>query len=176
MDYPAADLVYFFGLMYNGVRHSTWDDMCRPGNAAIDSAIRLTVQYDCPNVAKSLVDMCDVRATTPKYEKEVLLFKLLESKRACPLVNMAHGFGLHKSVGAFLDALAELAAAGPTCCVQSMQRWRKTNYVQSFCPFNCKNDGWRTQHKDAANLSSASFDALDAPLHKMFFAKFYDKR
>jgi hypothetical protein len=58
MDYSAANLSYFFKVMYNGVLQSTLDDYFRPGDAAFDATMHLTVQYDCPAVAFALVDIC----------------------------------------------------------------------------------------------------------------------
>jgi hypothetical protein len=142
MNYCAADLAYFFGLMYDGLQCSTLNDLFMPGYGA---------------------------------HRHVQLFNLADFKRACPLINMAHGFGLTKFVNAFLDGLFLLTSARPTCCQNAMKGWRESSSHKSY-PWHCNNDGWRSEgYEKAAKITSASFNALDAPLLKLLFAKYIDK-
>jgi hypothetical protein len=93
---------------------------------------------------------------------------------------MAHGFGLAESVTAYLDGfaeLSELALARPTCCEPAIKGWRNVHTAKcTSCPWNCKNEGWGSEgYAKAAKFKSAIFDQLDAPLHKVLFAKFFDQ-
>jgi hypothetical protein len=113
MEYTAVDLAYFFGLMYGGVQRSTLDDMYTPSvtfNAPIDSAFRLTIQYNCPSIAAVLLGVCDVQA-----RPYPIMASLMAANRACTLINMEHGFGLVDLVDELLEALASLAFDTSLC-------------------------------------------------------------
>jgi hypothetical protein len=91
MKYTAVDLAYFFGLMYKGVQRFTLTmyTFAVTFNTPIDSAFRLTIEYNCPSIAAALLDVCDVRADT-----DHILARLMAAKRAGTLMIMAHGFKL----------------------------------------------------------------------------------
>jgi hypothetical protein len=180
MDYKADDLSYFFSLLYQGVQRSALDDLLQlPPTPPLTPVIRLAIQYDCLLIATALVDTCNVRASTPKFslEKETTLHKLLDANHACSLINMAHSFGLTRSVEDYLDGLVELAVAKPTCCATARGNWRlPSNENYKYCPYGCKKTGWRLEgYSKAAKLQSASFYELNAPLPTLLFAKFFDK-
>jgi hypothetical protein len=141
----------------------------------IDAAIRLAIQYNCLNVATALVDMCNVRVNTPRNEDEVMLFKLLDAQRACPLLNMAHAFGLTESVDLLTNGLVLLATAKPTCCCDAHLSW-KGIWDEKSCPFECQNAGWRSEgYLEASKVERGMFADLNGPLQKLLFAKFFDE-
>jgi hypothetical protein len=180
IDYTAEDLTYFFELMYNGVQSSTLEDILGPPDTPIDSAIRLAVQYDCQIIAARLVGVCfpyipeGVHSPDSHEQQEDMLFNMLDTGRACSVINMAHGCGLTKSVENLLEGLTALISTKPMCCTMARANWRAHRYSNlDSCPFNCTVpgahvSGWRSEgYLQASRIKSECFDNLNSPVAKM---------